>query len=109
MPETAAEHTYFRVEYTLAWDPEGQYHRAVVADPPVTLDEAVATHLRALNDYTTNGRWIRLDEARVVRAADVTSFKIVPVEKSSDDQALGFAVAAEEEVGPGSLLSREPG
>ena len=109
MPETAAEHTYFRVEYTLAWDPAGQYHRSVMVDPPVTLDEALATHLRHLSDYASNGRWIRLDEACLVRAEDVIAFKVVPAKDSSDDQALGFAVGAEEDEGPGSLLSRENG
>ena len=109
MTESAAQHTYFRVEYTLAWNPGGQYQRSVKADPPVTLDEAVATHLRALNDYATSDRWIRLDEAQVVRASDVAAFKIVPVDEHSDDRSSGFAVAAEEEVGPGNLLSRERG
>jgi hypothetical protein len=109
MTDPAAQHTYFRVEYTLSWDPRGRYHRSVMADPPVTLDEALATHLRHMNDYTANGRWIRLDEACLVRAEDVTAFKVVPVKESSDDQAFGFAVAAEEDEGPGSLLSREDG
>ncbi len=107
MTDPAAQHTYFRVEYTLAWDPRGRYYRSVRADPPVTLDQALATHLSHLNDYTTSGRWIRLDEAFLVRAADVTAFKVVPVGESSEDQAAGFAVAAEEDAGPGNLLSRE--
>ena len=109
MTETATQHAYFRVEYTLAWNPGVQYYRSVEVDPPVTLDEAVAIHLRSLNDYTMSGRWIRLDEAHVVRAADVTAFKIVPADEPSDDQSSGFAVAAEEEDGPRNLLSREPG
>ena len=79
MTESAAQHTYFRVEYTLAWNPGGQYQRSVKADPPVTLDEAVATHLRALNDYATSDRWIRLDEAQVVRASDVAGVRVVDV------------------------------
>jgi hypothetical protein len=105
----AEQHTFFRIEYTLGWDPRGRYLRSVMADPPVTLDEALAMALRYLTDDVANERWVRLDAACLVRAGDVTAFRVVPVRESSDDQAINFVVAAEEGEGPGSLLSRESG
>jgi hypothetical protein len=109
MTDPAAQHTFFRVEYTLGWDPRGRYYRSVMADPPVTLDEALSTALRHLTDDAANERWVRLDDACLVRAGDVSAFRVVPVRESSDDQAINFVVAAEESEGPGSLLSRERG